>query len=879
MGAICCLRLVSIVYIPLLSPITFLTTPHDTTMQPPQLTLRGLSGAVAPHMSLATNQPPRSPKEPATSYSPSSTGAFLLKRPLASISAGTVNGFGSGAEESTHSSTSSDGSPSQEREEAWDSGLSSEDRATKDSDECNAVCEEELSSSASMAVPTLTHASTTSASISLSSLAHTPTNSASSVSFPTRVHPEESSACAAAEQKFQIATATSPNSLQVAVCNPPPKLWLPLDGRGSGGRGQAYPEDSLSSKKEALVAMFERLVPDKEGTWRGLAVEDFGEFTKSYCRLPGFLQEPLFRRVLAFEEHRPAPPPAGSRSSSAWNQVGTKIIHGVEDVSSCGDPDASPQSIQMAGAVGSEGRSPSPTASPSGSSSNLSTAGASGRETLSLDTLLRFWAIEMAPFDTTDRLFRLLKQPDATYIVKDDLFPFLHRLLETHPGLEFLRSHPDFQQKYALTVASRIFYTLNRAGTGKISAKELRRSGLLRAMQFVDENEDINKETSFFSYEHFYVLYCRFWELDTDRDGALTREDLLKYGDHSLSNAIVDRIFEVGARPFEDGLGGKRSSKEREKMMYEDFIFFMLSEEDKGNEASLRYWFHCVDVDGDGRLSLQDMRYFYNIQLQRMEWLGHELVPFEDVLCQMLDMLKPTRDLSRCRQQRVFPVAVSAGEGRGSKSQLQDKDDVRAVEKTRGKSSAPLVVNAAAAFAQEEEVRAGGLHIEDFLLPDKIKIAGVFFDALFNLNKFLAFEQRDPFGDRQKREDPFDSDWERFAYRDYQQLAMDEEDNEGGSYAEETEGQQITNMDVEDEGDEEDDDDDEDGEEEIDEKRALQAVPGSSMLGETSEGMEDAEGAGSERSVADGSNVGEVEGASGKLSRESKQMLNGVPLH
>ena len=46
-----------------------------------------------------------------------------------------------------------------------------------------------------------------------------------------------------------------------------------------------------------------------------------------------------------------------------------------------------------------------------------------------------------------------------------------------------------------------------------------------------------------------------------------------------------------------------------------------------------------------------------------MEWLGHELVPFEDVLCQMLDMLKPS-----------------------------DKSN--------------------------------GLRIEDFLLPDKIKIAG-----------------------------------------------------------------------------------------------------------------------------------------------------------
>jgi serine/threonine-protein phosphatase 2A regulatory subunit B'' len=57
--------------------------------------------------------------------------------------------------------------------------------------------------------------------------------------------------------------------------------------------------------------------------------------------------------------------------------------------------------------------------------------------------------------------------------------------------------------------------------------------------------------------------------------------------------------------------------------------------------------------------------------------------------------------------------------------------------------------------------------------------AGVFFDALFNLNKFIQFEQRDPFGDRQKREDPFDNDWDRFAYRDYQQLALDEEENEG----------------------------------------------------------------------------------------------------
>ena len=34
----------------------------------------------------------------------------------------------------------------------------------------------------------------------------------------------------------------------------------------------------------------------------------------------------------------------------------------------------------------------------------------------------------------------------------------------------------------------------------------------------VDEEEDINKVLRFFSYEHFYVVYCKFWELDTDHD-------------------------------------------------------------------------------------------------------------------------------------------------------------------------------------------------------------------------------------------------------------------------------------------------------------------------------------------------------------------------
>eukprot|EP00980_Cylindrotheca_fusiformis_P012461 scaffold3055_cov143-Cylindrotheca_fusiformis.AAC.2 len=321
-----------------------------------------------------------------------------------------------------------------------------------------------------------------------------------------------------------------------------------------------------------------------------------------------------------------------------------------------------------------------------------------------------FWKNEMEPFDPSERFFRLIKQTDQDCILRDDFLPYIKALLNDHPGLEFLSNHAEFQEKYAVTVITRIFYSVNKCHSGRITSRQIRRSDLLEAFSMVDEEEDINKVTRYFSYEHFYVLYCRFWELDHDRDYRITRDDLLKYGDHSLSHMVVDRIFDAAPRPFE------HDKVNREFLSYEDFIFFMLSEEDKANDISVRYWFSCVDVDGDGKLNNMEMRSFYAVQLHRMQRMGHEIVPFEDMLCQMMDMIKP--------QNSEFLV------------------------------------------------------VEDFLQPECSQVSGALFDALFNINKYLMFEQRDPFVERQKREDEFETDWDRFACIDYNRLAMEEEARE-----------------------------------------------------------------------------------------------------
>ena len=43
----------------------------------------------------------------------------------------------------------------------------------------------------------------------------------------------------------------------------------------------------------------------------------------------------------------------------------------------------------------------------------------------------------------------------------------------------------------------------------------------------------------------------------------------------------------------------------------------------------------CMDLDGDGILSLYELEYFYEEQLQRMEQLGIETLPFDDCICQV----------------------------------------------------------------------------------------------------------------------------------------------------------------------------------------------------------------------------------------------------
>ena len=96
----------------------------------------------------------------------------------------------------------------------------------------------------------------------------------------------------------------------------------------------------------------------------------------------------------------------------------------------------------------------------------------------------------------------------------------------------------------------RIFFELDTNDDGKITYRDFKNSDLFEVLQELSSEDDINKIRRYFSYEHFYVLYCRFWELDTDHDFFIDKEDFSRYEGHALSRKAVDRIFEQVPRKF-----------------------------------------------------------------------------------------------------------------------------------------------------------------------------------------------------------------------------------------------------------------------------------------------------------------------------------------
>lgn len=287
------------------------------------------------------------------------------------------------------------------------------------------------------------------------------------------------------------------------------------------------------------------------------------------------------------------------------------------------------------------------------------------------------------------------------FLEYEDWELLMQDIVDTHPGLKFLHDHKEFHSRYIKTVIARIYYYVNRSWSGKITVNELKQSNFLTVLESLEYEDDINLIKEYFSYEHFYVIYCKFWELDKDHDLYISKEDLYRHNNYAVSSRVIDRIFSgtvIRNKDWRDNL-----------MSYYDFVWFLISEEDKRNQTSIEYWFRVLDIDGDGILSMYELEYFYNEQIELMKERQIEFMPFIDLLCQILDLVKPREN--------------------------------------------------------------GKIRLKDL---KQCKLTNVFFDTFINLEKYLEYEQRDPFANLKDYDGPELSDWQKYAAEEYENLVSED---------------------------------------------------------------------------------------------------------
>ncbi|KAF9175146.1 Serine/threonine-protein phosphatase 2A regulatory subunit B'' subunit alpha [Mortierella sp. AD010] len=352
-----------------------------------------------------------------------------------------------------------------------------------------------------------------------------------------------------------------------------------------------------------------------------------------------------------------------------------------------------------------------------------------------------------------------------------------------------------------------------------MTLSDLRRANFDKTLRKL-EDSDLNQTEDCFSYKHFYVIYCKFWELDKDHDLVLDEQDLASYSSGAISTRIIRRVmqgygnetgmfmipdqdllfqqqqqqqqqqqyqqqqqqyqqqqqqqqqqltgeqvlqrdqqvpqftsniptvaegdtrlnldgtvpteteFDMETVDLEDGAlhtlkqsesmtpcsadvmseakdgspiltgepsptlepatsplmpsptvtsaimttpqqqqlqrtilpgPGSQCRPQNYRMTYKGFIWFLLAETDKQTTTSIEYWFRCMDLDGDGVLSVFELEQLFLEQTNRMAVLGMEPFGFRDAICQMQDLVCPKEtglvrlsDLKQCGQAGPF---------------------------------------------------------------------------------------------------------------------------------------------------------------------------------------------------------------------------------
>jgi len=213
------------------------------------------------------------------------------------------------------------------------------------------------------------------------------------------------------------------------------------------------------------------------------------------------------------------------------------------------------------------------------------------------------------------------------YLTEKDLELYITELIPSLPHLEKLEE--SFQSFYVCGAVRKFMFFLDPTRQGKVRIVDILASGFLDDLLELRESSRAVSERNWFGLPCSLRVYAQYLNMDSDRNGMLSREELQHYGTGSLTDVFVERVFQE-CLTYEG------------EMDYKAYLDFVLAMENKRDEVSLQYFFRILDVRGNGYLDAFGINYFFRAIQKLLDEQESQPVLFEDVKDEIFDMVRPS---------------------------------------------------------------------------------------------------------------------------------------------------------------------------------------------------------------------------------------------
>ena len=216
------------------------------------------------------------------------------------------------------------------------------------------------------------------------------------------------------------------------------------------------------------------------------------------------------------------------------------------------------------------------------------------------------------------------------FLIDKDLENYIKKVIV---GFPFYSEISEEIKEYYLLVAQRkFFFFLDPKRTGKIFINDIVTSNILA--EFLDLEKVTSKkemEYNWFSLYNFSRIYRKYVLLDKDKNGLLSKKELIKYSP-GLTAIFIDRIFE-------------EYQKYDNAIDFKQFIDFVLAMENKKDPASIQYIWRALDVNHNNKVDTFIINMFFKDIVKKLLNRDKGEYRIDDIKDELWDMIGPKNPL------------------------------------------------------------------------------------------------------------------------------------------------------------------------------------------------------------------------------------------